>query len=250
MNPNERKWPLNTIKECLYRGVNPFEGYQNDEQKVDISGWGLNPIFEFLIKSLKPKLIIEVGTWKGNSAIHMASIVRDNNLNTEIVCVDHFLGSEVHWLGRRLPPPRDNGYLAQELYEGLGIKNGRPSLYETFMHNCVHKFFQNIITPFPTSSDVAFFVLEALGARPEIIYIDGGHEYESVSRDLVLYSQLLNNQGVLLLDDYGTDWPGVTLAVHEFIYKNPEWRFFGEPGKAVLTKKRDLRLRSILFGQI
>ncbi len=118
------------------------------------------------------------------------------------------------------------------------------------MHNCILKNVENIITTFPTTSDVAFFVLEALGVRPEIIYIDGGHEYESVSRNLVLYSQLLYNQGVLLLDYYGTDWPRETLAVHEFIYKNPEWRFFGESGKAVLTKKRDLKLRSVLLGQV
>ena len=46
-----------------------------------------------VIADVKPKLIVEVGTWKGASAIYMAKICRKLELNTEIVCIDTWLGT-------------------------------------------------------------------------------------------------------------------------------------------------------------
>ena len=71
-----------------------------------------------------------------------------------------------------------------------------------------------------------------------MIYIDAGHEYESVIKDIEMYWQLLNDGGVMILDDY-IGWSGVTKAVNEFALKN-DLQPFGEDGKAVLSKNSTL----------
>ena len=228
------------FRDRLYR-VSPYSNEPPDNTKFDTGGWGLHPLFIYLISHLKPQTIVEVGTWLGNSAIHMAEVCVAQNLDTEIICIDTFCGSAEHWLGGNLPPPRHNGQPLPDLYDILKIENGRPTLYERFLNNVKCKNLTNIITPFPISSEAAFYVLEALKCSPDLIYIDAGHEYDSVKHDLSLWSTLLPDDGVILLDDY-MSWPGVTTAVHEFIATETDWIFVGEFGKAVLTKNDRLRL--------
>lgn len=90
---------MKTVKNTIFRGVNPFEDYPFDSTLVDYQGWGSDhPILTTLIDILRPKLILEVGTWKGLSAIYMANCIKSLNLETEIVCIDIWLGSPEHWL--------------------------------------------------------------------------------------------------------------------------------------------------------
>jgi hypothetical protein len=43
---------------------------------LDLQGWAsTHPIFEKTIETLRPELIVEVGTWKGASAVHMAKLL-------------------------------------------------------------------------------------------------------------------------------------------------------------------------------
>ena len=115
-----------------------------------------------------------------------------------------------------------------------------PDALHTFLNNVVASQCQRIITPLPLPSESAFFVLQRLGVKAPIIYIDAGHEYESVSRDIALYWQLLAPDGVMILDDYIT-FPGVTRAATEFALREGI-PLIGEPGKAVLTRNASLSI--------
>lgn len=59
------------------------------------------------------------------------------------------------------------------------------------------------------------------------LYIDGGHEYDSVRIDIERYEPFLQPGGVIAFDDYGTKpgdqwhYPGVKQAVDEFMAANP-----------------------------
>ncbi|MEO8558392.1 MAG: class I SAM-dependent methyltransferase [Rhodospirillales bacterium] len=171
---------------------------------LDLQGWGSNhPVFERMIDQLKPRLIVEVGSWKGASAIHMAQLMKQKGLSGEIVCIDTFLGSPEHWTNPEFRP-------------GLRLKHGQPRLYDQFISNIVHSGMQDIITPFAISSTAAAVVLARANVRPELIYIDASHEYEDVKRDLELYWQLLAPGGVMLGDDFLPMWYGVIRAASEF----------------------------------
>ena len=102
-----------------YKDLNPMP--------ADFQGWASDrPVFREVLTELKPKFIVEVGTWKGSSAFHMADILLEiGHRDFEIVCVDTWLGSVEHWT---------------QLYGPIHpiLKNGRPQLYEQFLSNVMH----------------------------------------------------------------------------------------------------------------
>jgi predicted O-methyltransferase YrrM len=171
---------------------------------LDLQGWGsTHPVFEHVLNTIKPRLIVEVGTWKGGSAIHMAKLSKQLGLEAEIVCIDTFLGSPEHWTNPEFRP-------------GLRLRHGQPRLYDQFLSNVIHEGVQDVITPFPISSTAAAFVLMRAPVRPDLVYVDAGHEYEDVRRDIELYWELLRPGGVLIGDDFLPMWHGVIRAASEF----------------------------------
>lgn len=231
-----------TIREKLFRGQSIYENFPYDPTKVDLQGWGgTHGIFAHCINKIKPKLIIEVGTWKGRSAITMAKCLRRYGLAGEILCVDTWLGNPQHWLA---PKELKHSADTQFWYESLRIENGYPNLYKTFLNNVISQNLQEYITPLPLPSESAFFVLDSLGVKADMIYIDAGHEYESVERDIRLYWQLLNDGGVMLFDDYNSYyWKGVTKAVNEFAAKN-NLHVWSEVGKGLISKNNKFHVRT------
>lgn len=70
------------------------------------------------LKSQLP-IIVEVGTWKGQSAINMANILKKNDIKGKIYCIDTFLGT---W----------------DLQE-KECKNGYSQVYYMFLNNVVYE---------------------------------------------------------------------------------------------------------------
>ena len=159
---------------------------------------------------MKPSLIVEVGTWKGASAIHMAKICCRLRLDAEIVCVDTWLGNWQHWA-------RTNGVGSRD---DLRLKNGFPSLYQQFLTNVLIEKMDAVITPLPLTSMAAVKLLTHYGLKPDIVYIDGDHGYEAAISDLRGWLPQLSEGGVLIGDDYM--FPGVQQAVTE-LAAEPRW---------------------------
>jgi hypothetical protein len=210
--------------------VDPYDGFSAADYRPDLQSWGSDdPIFELLIEIVQPLLIIEVGTWKGASAIRMGQLLDKAGLSSEIICVDTWLGSPGLYT-------RDNDpFLAS-----LEHKFGYPTLYYTFLANVVRANQQSRITPLPPH--LAAEVLRHFGAKADLIYIDAAHNYESVKLDLQKFWPLLSQKGVLFGDDYDI-WPGVTKAVNEFI-GHVEKPLYAASGKFVISKRRSMRLKT------
>lgn len=150
--------------------------------------------------------IIEVGTWKGLSANTMADICKEKRKDPIIICIDTWLGSPEHMEG-------------ESASLGMERINGLPTLYSTFLKNTKSKGNHDIIYPFPISSTQGAHYLINKEIKADIIYIDAGHEYESVLMDIKLFWQLLKHGGVMIFDDW--KWPGVQKAIKEFSNSNP-----------------------------
>jgi len=52
----------------------------------------------------------------------------------------------------------------------------------------------------------------------DYVFLDGGHKYETVKKDLENLTQIVNNNGTILCDDYDLSYaPGVKKAIKDFV---------------------------------
>lgn len=189
---------MNKIDKTIYNNFKPLP--------LQLTGWnGTKPIFRELIEKLKPTTIIEVGTWKGQSAITMGNAVREFGLNTTIHCVDTWLGAIEFWTTGRNTGERN-----------LSTLYGYPQVYYQFLSNVVHSNLQDVILPFPNTSENGYRYFKHFNITAQMIYIDASHEEDDVYKDLNNYYDLLENNGILFGDDYQKDWPGVINSVNKF----------------------------------
>lgn len=181
----------------------PFEGFS---VVPDTKLWGWNgdrELFTELIVDVKPSLIIEVGSWMGQSASTMARACQMNpeTEDTVVICVDTWLGSKEHW--------RD-----PELIHHLELVNGYPTFFLRFMTNMVNAGVQDNIVPVPMPSQIAASYLKDFSLKADLIYIDGSHDEKDVYDDLYAYWDLLAPGGSVFGDDWS--WRTVSDAVKAF----------------------------------
>lgn len=156
-------------------------------------------LIDLVVDVVSPRLAVEVGSWKGHSAIRIAR--RMKGRGARLICVDTWLGSLEHWEDRRLLPH-------------LHLENGHPTLYERFLSNVTASGQAAKIRPLPMIAEVAAVFLRRRGVRADLVYIDGAHDAPSVRRDLEGFSALLGARGVMFGDDY--DWKDVRRTVGAF----------------------------------
>ena len=172
---------------------------------LDLQGWvGNQTIFEKLIDQQKPSVIIEVGTWKGKSAIMMANVAKRLNLNCKIYCVDTWLGAIEFW-----------DWLSHTPERNLHLKHGYPQVYYQFLSNVVHTNNQDVIIPVPLPSNLGCKLLKRKNIQSQLIYIDASHETDDVYDDMKHYYELLSPGGIMFGDDYS--WESVRNGVNKFV---------------------------------
>lgn len=134
---------------------------------------------------------VEIGCWKGRSASFLATEIHNQGKNIELTCIDTWQGSEDH-----------------QHIEGL------DTLYETFCENMQH--LNGLFKPVRLDSVTAAntFLDESL----DFIFIDAGHDYDSVVRDIYAWWPKLKKGGIIAGDDYYEEFPercGVYTAVRK-----------------------------------
>jgi SAM-dependent methyltransferase len=208
-----------TIRGKLY----PHRPFAYPEQPLlpfDGSGWNCTePVFADVIRKLKPTVILEVGTWYGASAIHMARLALNQrgplDQPVELIAIDTFLGSVYMWQRAE--------YDKHRVF-------GRLDVYPQFLSNVIWTGLTNTITPLALDSVNAAYLLGQAGIKADLIYVDGGHEYEHVIQDIACYKDLLRPGGVMLGDDVNFPdvhraavelLPGFTIQDKKFIWTAP-----------------------------
>jgi predicted O-methyltransferase YrrM len=166
--------------------------------------WGWNgdrSIFPGLVSHLRPKLIIEVGSWMGLSAANLANSCAALDLDTAVICIDTWLGSKEHW--------RD-----PELKGHLEMEYGRPTFYKRFLSNMIQAGCADKIVPLSMPSQIGASYLKDFKLQADLIYIDGSHDEKDVYDDLLAYWDLLSPGGAIFGDDW--PWDSVANAVKAF----------------------------------
>ncbi|ERM97698.1 hypothetical protein AMTRI_Chr09g39060 [Amborella trichopoda] len=197
-----------TILDKVYNGSSPYHGFPPSHtlgllKPKRIKGWGsYGAVFENLVRRVKPRIIIEVGTFLGASAIHMADLSCDLGLKTQVICIDDFRG----WPGFR------------ERFKDISMVNGDVMLLHQFMQNVVYLNLTEQILPLPFSTSSALVKLCEWGVMGDLIEVDAGHDFHSAWSDINMAYALLRPGGVIFGHDYFTsaDDRGVRRAVDLF----------------------------------
>jgi len=202
---------MKRLSKILFEDLDPFAAVDENAVAEDRKSWGgEDPFFDEIIGIVRPSLILEIGTWKGASAITMAESAKRHGLQTEIVCADPHVGSRGLWLANK---------------SAMHVTSkGECGTYDIFLANVKRAGVTEFITPFRVTSTIATSVLERSDLKADIVYIDGSHDPVDVAADLHHVLRTLHDDSKVVVDDY--DHPrikGVTQAVAEFLKTHLEF---------------------------
>ena len=188
--------------EKIHHGKNIYSGFPANEWAGAWYGdhGAMREIFKTAIDKANPGLIVEVGSFVGESAIFMADYL--GNRDSAVLCVDTWYGGIDHYKGAP---------------EKINMHFGRPDLFYRFMSNVIAKGESGKIVPLALDSQNAARLLKNMGIAPDLVYVDASHEFEDVFRDLVSYWELIKPGGVMLVDDLSDWFPGCVQAWHKFL---------------------------------
>lgn len=195
--------------------------------RSDVQGWHSDhPIFARLVSEVfggarvsphRKPTVIEVGSWKGASAIHLANLTAGvRQIDTisgyevpapaALFCVDTWLGDSSHMV--RADDPQNT----------IPRRHGYPQLFPQFLYNVHSAGVASRVTPITLPSTDGARYLAHHGIVADLIYIDASHEYPEVYADLCAYSNLVADGGLMFGDDFRTA-PGVFHAVARFAHE-------------------------------
>lgn len=163
----------------------------------NIQGWfGYRNLFTKAVRYFpKESHFVEMGCWRGKSSIYLAVEIERSNKKIRLDCVDTWEGSIEH---------KENLE-----FESL-LKN--DGLYREFIENI--KPVSHVINVVRSSSVIA---AEKYASNSlDFIFIDGSHDYKSVTEDLHAWYPKIKPDGVIAGHDY--NYPSVKKAVNTFFY--------------------------------
>ena len=163
--------------------INSIKGFLDPEEGHHLYETGL------LASQLGPCL--EIGSYCGKSAIYLGSACKKNG--NVLFSIDHHRGSEEQQPGEE--------YFDPELYS---YRDFQMDTLPTFRKALSDAGLEDTVVPIVSSSEIT----ARKWATPlGLVFIDGGHSYETASKDYTCWSDHILPGGYLLIHD---------------IFKNPE----------------------------
>lgn len=162
-----------------------------------IDGWMKSAELAWLARAASScDTVVEVGSWKGRSTKALAKTSKG-----VVYAVDHWKGSS---------QPEDATASQAE-------REGADAIYRTFASNLAREISERHVVPIRAESGEAVVALQRKIRFCDMLFIDADHGYESVKRDIKLWSPLVRSGGLLCGHDYHPTWPGVVKAVDEMV---------------------------------
>jgi beta-1,4-mannosyl-glycoprotein beta-1,4-N-acetylglucosaminyltransferase len=189
------------------------------EKALSVDGFMSDLELSWIAKQAKIfPVVIEVGSWKGRSTRSWG----DNSCG-KVYAIDHWKGTE---------DERETFHI--EVKEMNGDK-----IYFTFLSNNYDLIENGKVLPIRMDSINAAKFLTDKGIQADMIFIDGGHTYEEVKKDIDIWLPLVKETGFIAGHDYFHEhhWPGVKQAVTERFKED----IYVEPNTSIwIHKKREI----------
>ena len=163
------------------------------------------------IKQAKPKNFLEIGVFHGvtsRNVCEMLYLLHGNGF--KFTGIDLF-SYEVVSKDEYIPKTKFSNPLKTIYYNYIIRLN--PYSYQSVL-KLLKKFEKNINIIKGNSNKI----LKEIPSKFDYVFLDGGHKYETIKNDLKNLTQVINNGGIILCDDYNLSYaPGVKKAIDDYV---------------------------------
>ncbi len=128
--------------------------------------------------------IMEIGTYCGKSSLYLSLGAKKNN--EYVYTIDHHLGSEEHQFNEE--------YFDEEIYD---YKNNRVNTLPLLIKNINKCKAENIVPIIGESKRLS----KNWQSNISMLFIDGGHSYESANNDYKYWESKIVTDGCLVIHD-------------------------------------------------
>ena len=182
------------------------------------------------IEKIKPKNFLEIGVFHGVTSRNVCEILFFLHGNDfKFTGIDLFSNDEKVLNDEHAPKTTFSNPL-KTIYYNFIIRSDPYNIKS--VNKLLRKFEKNINIIKGNSKNV---LKEINLDEIDYVFLDGGHKYETVRNDLENLTQIVNNKGTILCDDYNLSYaPGVKKAIDEY----------------VLDKNYDLKIYISRFAEI
>ena len=182
------------------------------------------------IEKIKPKNFLEIGVFHGVTSRNVCEILYSLHGNDfKFTGIDLFSNDEKVLRDEYAPKTTFSNPL-KTIYYNFIIRSDPYDIKS--VNKLLRKFEKNINIIKGNSNDVLKEInLDGI----DYVFLDGGHKYETVKNDLENLTQIVNNKGTILCDDYDLSYaPGVKKAIDKY----------------VLDKNYNLKILNLRFAEI
>tara|TARA_B100000965_G_scaffold336823_1_gene303329 strand:+ start:199 stop:828 length:630 start_codon:yes stop_codon:yes gene_type:complete len=190
--------------------------YKKYYRKTSLKQKGVGSFFLDEVSKKKPKNFLEIGVFHGVTARNVCELLFNlHGKNFNYIGLDLFEESNEN-KDEVIPNTNFSSNPIKQFYYKY-IKRQNPYSLEA-VEELLDKFKNNIHLIKGNSNKV----LNKIDmSKIDYVFLDGGHEYNTVLNDLNCCSEVIKNNGTVLCDDYDLQQaPGVKKAIDEFVKKN------------------------------
>ena len=148
------------------------------------------------LRAKEHKVAIEIGSWFGKSSRAIAKNLPKDGI---LYCVDTWNGSA-----------NEGDFHAEAKFEGGDYA------FIKFVNNNLDLIQSGKIVPLRMSSENAAKIFIERNIKADFIFIDADHSYEGCKNDIMIWKDILSDNGLFSGHDYNS-WVGVVQAVNENI---------------------------------
>ena len=189
--------------------------YKKYFRKTSLKQDGVGDLFLNEIAKKKPKTFLEVGVFHGVTARNVCELLYNIH------------GKEFKYIGLDLFDENDEN--KDEIIPNTKFSNPLKTFFFKYIKrqnpysleavkDLLYKFKDNIHLIKGNSNKI---LSKIEMKKIDYVFLDGGHEYNTVKNDLECCKEVILNNGVVLCDDYDLSYaPGVKKAIDEFIENN------------------------------
>jgi predicted O-methyltransferase YrrM len=188
------------------------------ERFKHVEGW-LNPVEGYLLYRLARDAeghgaIVEIGSWMGLSTAWLAA-------GSKAAGREHVHAVDVF----------DGGPMLKE----LAVIRDEGTTYHRFTQNLEGLGLFDHVEPIVAESSTA--ARQWTKGPIRLLFIDGDHGYAAVKQDFDLWSRHVIAGGIVVFDDAGDEYPGVTQLFNEVVSDSQHWQQLLRVGKTQSIRK-------------